>query len=115
MYKHHLLFGRTNFLLMLAGVGVIALGFLLLAGGASADPNVYPEDVIYGFRRTVLAPIVCLIGFGIEIAAIFWRGNEEIIYQPESDKPTPVAPKVTPIVPTSGNKPQSQQAKKTKP
>lgn len=111
MYKHHLLFGRTNFLLMLAGVGVIALGFLLMSGGASADPNVYPEDVIYGFRRTVLAPIVCLIGFGIEIAAIFWRGNEEIIYQPE---PTPVAPKITPIVPTPSNKPQSQQAKKTK-
>ncbi len=106
MYKHHFLFGRKNYLFMLVGIGVIALGYLLMAGGASDDPNVYPEAAIYGFLRTVLAPIICLIGFGIEIAAIFWRDNtQQVIYQTEKEKKLPLAPKVTPIVPTSGNKP----------
>jgi len=64
-------FTRQNYLWMLAGLVVIVLGFLLMAGGGSDDPNVFKAEEIYSFRRITLAPILVLAGFAIEIAAIF--------------------------------------------
>lgn len=64
------LFEKQNYLILLTGVVVIALGFLLMAGGNSTDPNVFNEDV-FSFRRIRLAPTVIFIGFGICIYSIF--------------------------------------------
>ncbi len=64
-------FTSQNYLWMLAGLVVIVLGFLLMAGGGSDDPNVFKAEEIYSFRRITLAPILVLAGFAIEIAAIF--------------------------------------------
>ena len=66
-------FSRENYILMAAGVVVMIIGFLLMAGGNSEDPNIFDESKIYSFRRITLAPIVVLIGYGIEIFAIFKR------------------------------------------
>ncbi|MBX2903453.1 MAG: DUF3098 domain-containing protein [Chitinophagales bacterium] len=63
-------FDKTNYVLMVAGVIVILIGFVLMTGGATSDPNVFPADEIYSFRRITLAPIVVMIGFAIEIVAI---------------------------------------------
>ncbi len=65
------LFGKENFKWMLIGVAVLILGFLLMAGGGSADPNVFNRDEVYSTRRITIAPIVILIGLAIEIYAIF--------------------------------------------
>ena len=54
---------------MLIGLGVIVLGFILMIGGGSKDPDVFNPD-IFNFRRIRLAPALVLIGFGIEISAI---------------------------------------------
>ena len=54
---------------MLIGLGVIVLGFILMIGGGSKDPDVFNPD-IFNFRRIRLAPALVLIGFGIEIFAI---------------------------------------------
>lgn len=54
---------------MIIGLGVIVLGFILMIGGGSKDPDVFNPD-IFNFRRIRLAPALVLIGFGIEIAAI---------------------------------------------
>jgi len=64
------LFEKQNYLILLIGVVVIALGFLLMAGGNSTDPNVFNEEV-FSFRRIRLAPTVIFIGFGICIYSIF--------------------------------------------
>ena len=64
------LFDRENFKWMLIGLGVIILGFLLMAGGKSADPNVFDEKEVYSFRRITLAPFLIISGFVIEIFAI---------------------------------------------
>lgn len=64
------LFEKQNYLILLIGVIVIALGFLLMAGGNSTDPNVFNEEV-FSFRRIRLAPTVIFIGFGICIYSIF--------------------------------------------
>ncbi len=64
------LFEKQNYLILLIGVVVIALGFLLMTGGNSTDPNVFNEEV-FSFRRIRLAPTVIFIGFGICIYSIF--------------------------------------------
>jgi hypothetical protein len=56
---------------MLIGVYLIASGMLLMAGGKSADPNVFNASEVYSFRRITLAPIVMIIGFLVEIYALF--------------------------------------------
>ena len=66
----NLLFSNTNYLLVFTGIIFIAVGFALMAGGGSKDPNVFDAEAIYSFRRITLAPIFVLIGFAIEIAAI---------------------------------------------
>lgn len=64
-------FERINFIIMLVGIVVIGLGYLLMVGGGSDDPNVFSEE-IFSFRRLTLAPIVILIGFAIEVVAILY-------------------------------------------
>jgi hypothetical protein len=68
---HTPLFGKTNFLLMLAGAVVIAAGMLLMAGGKSPDPNVFDYKEVYSTTRVTVAPILILLGFVIEVYAIF--------------------------------------------
>ena len=66
-----LLFGKVNYMYMLGGVLLMALGFVAMSGGAMEDPNVWDESIIYGWRRTVLAPILILGGLVAQIFAIF--------------------------------------------
>ncbi|WP_310555342.1 DUF3098 domain-containing protein [Flavobacterium sp.] len=63
------LFEKVNYKILLIGIAVIAIGFVLMSGGASNDPNVFSED-IFSFRRIRLAPTLVLIGFGITIYSI---------------------------------------------
>lgn len=67
--KPEFLFGKRNYMIMLIGGAFIALGFILMAGGGSDDPNVFNEE-IYNWRRIRLAPTLVIIGLGIEIYAI---------------------------------------------
>lgn len=72
--KKEFIFSKANYKLMLIGFVVIALGFILMVGGGSDDPNVFNPE-IFNFRRIRLAPAIVLIGFGIEIAAILRSFN----------------------------------------
>lgn len=72
--KNEFLFGKKNYILMLVGIAVIALGFILMAGGGSDDPEVFNE-AIYNFRRIRLAPTLVLIGLAIEIYAIMTKAK----------------------------------------
>ena len=67
--KHEFLVEKVNYKILLVGIAVIALGFILMSGGGSDDPNVFNEE-IFNFRRIRLAPTTVLIGFGITIYAI---------------------------------------------
>ncbi|WP_264560201.1 DUF3098 domain-containing protein [Flavobacterium sp. N2270] len=68
--KPQFLFDKVNYKFLLIGLGIIALGFILMSGGGSDDPNVFNED-IFNFRRIRLAPTVVLAGFGVVIYSIF--------------------------------------------
>ncbi|CAA0140833.1 DUF3098 domain-containing protein [Tenacibaculum maritimum] len=67
--KSQFLFGKRNYMFMLIGIAIIALGFILMAGGGSENPAVFNPE-IYNWRRIRLAPTLVIIGFGIEIYAI---------------------------------------------
>ena len=61
-----------NYILVLVGIALIALGMILMIGGGSSDPDVFIEKM-FNFQRITLAPILILLGFVTEIVAIFWR------------------------------------------
>lgn len=65
-------FGKQNYQLFIGGIIVIILGYLLMIGGGSEDPNVF-NPAIFDTQRITIAPIVCLIGFIAIIVAIMWR------------------------------------------
>lgn len=69
--KAELLFGKQNYTWMGIGIGLIVLGLVLMAGGHMPGPDVWDDDIIYSFRRTVLAPVFILSGLIVEIYAIF--------------------------------------------
>ena len=66
--------GRDNFKYIAIGVGILVIGFLLMAGGKSTDPNVF-SDEIFSFRRITLAPIIVVGGFFFIIWAIMKKPN----------------------------------------
>jgi len=68
--------GKENYKLLAIGFAIIVLGFILMAGGGSHDPNVFSE-AIFSFRRITLAPILLFIGFVFEIYAIMKKPKEE--------------------------------------
>jgi Protein of unknown function (DUF3098) len=64
------LFSKDNYMWMLLGIGVLALGFFLMAGGKSPDPKVFNDKEVYSNTRITIAPLLIIIGFIIEIFAI---------------------------------------------
>ena len=70
------LFDKENFTWMLIGVAILILGFVLMAGGGSDDPNVFNPSEVYSARRITIAPIIILIGLVVEIYAIFRQSKK---------------------------------------
>ncbi len=68
-------FGKENYRLLLIGLGFLLLGYILMIGGGSDDPNVF-SDKIFDFQRLTLAPILLIIGFVIEVFAIMIKPKD---------------------------------------
>ena len=66
-----MVFSWSNYKWMLGGVLLLVVGFVLMAGGGSADPEVFNSEALFSWRRIVLAPIVVLAGFGVVGYSIF--------------------------------------------
>lgn len=65
-------FTTKNYIMMLAGVVVIILGFVLMSGGGEHTATAFDES-IFSFRRITLAPIVVIAGFVVVGVAIMKR------------------------------------------
>lgn len=68
--KSNFAFDKVNYILLSIGVVVLVLGFALMSGGGTGDPNVfYPNGdptktpEIFSFRRITLAPMVVVFAF----------------------------------------------------
>lgn len=70
------IFSKVNYIWMLAGIVVIAIGMFLLAGGKSEDPNQFNPGEVYSTTRITIAPILIMTGLVIEIFAIFRKPKE---------------------------------------
>jgi cytochrome bd-type quinol oxidase subunit 2 len=75
--QDEMVFSWANYKWMLIGVVIIILGFVLMAGGGSDDPNVFSAEEIFSWRRISLAPFVVLVGFGVVGYSIFHRKRDE--------------------------------------
>ena len=68
-------FTKTNYIIMLVGIVLLALGYLLLCGGGSDDPNVFNAEM-FNARRLYVSPILIFLGFVTEIVAIMYEGKK---------------------------------------
>ena len=68
-------FGRVNYKFLFIGLGVILIGYLLMVGGGSEDPNVFSEE-IFSARRITLAPLVIIAGYGLIFYAILKKHSD---------------------------------------
>ncbi len=77
---------KENYILLIVGLVIVIIGFILMSGGATSDPNIfYPDNdpsktpEIFSFRRITLAPIVVLFGFAFEVFAIMVKPDSKLI------------------------------------
>ncbi len=73
--KFSFTFGKKNYILLIAGIVVLVIGYLCLIGGGSDDPNVFNEN-IFNVQRLVIAPLLIVAGLIIEVFAIMIRSKE---------------------------------------
>ena len=69
-------FSKENYVLIAVGIGLLVLGFILMSGGGSDNPEVF-SDKIFSFRRLTLAPLVVMGGFGTVLYAILKKPKAE--------------------------------------
>ncbi len=74
--RREFVFQKKNYLFMFIGLALISIGFILMSGGGSDDPNVFNPE-IYNFRRIRLAPTLVLLGLALEIYAILLNPNKK--------------------------------------
>ena len=75
-HKNNFIFKKRNYKIMIFGLIIIAVGFILMSGGGSDDPNIF-NPAIYNFQRIRLAPTLVLIGFGIQVYAILFNNKKK--------------------------------------
>lgn len=66
----HFGFRKENTKLLLIGLAINVLGYILMIGGGSKDPNVFNEDALFSHMRMTISPMLILAGFVIIIYAL---------------------------------------------
>lgn len=77
MKKQGFAFGKENYRILIVGVVLVVVGYLLMIGGGSDDPNQFHADEIFSTRRITVAPIVILAGFVVVLFGIMKKSKEE--------------------------------------
>ena len=63
--KAKMVLGKKNYVFIIIGCLVVILGFILMSGGGSENPNVFQEEELFSFRRITLAHFMVLLGYGV--------------------------------------------------
>lgn len=71
--KEKFVFGKENYLLIVGGFVVTLIGFFLMIGGGSEDPNVFNEEELFSPIRITLAPFLVIAGYIVVIYGIMKR------------------------------------------
>ncbi|NNV56112.1 DUF3098 domain-containing protein [Limnovirga soli] len=70
------LFTKENYIWMIIGALVIALGMVLMSGGKNENPAVFDTNVVYSTTRVTIAPILIVVGLLVEVYAIFKKPKQ---------------------------------------
>jgi NADH:ubiquinone oxidoreductase subunit K len=65
-------FTKKNYIMMLIGIGLLILGFVLMSGGGTSDPNEFNEE-IFSTRRITIAPMTVVAGYIVIGYAIMFK------------------------------------------
>jgi hypothetical protein len=69
-------FGKKNYLILALGLVLLIIGYALMSGGGSSDPNEFNGEELFSSRRITLAPIVVLLGYVVVGLAIMFRDKK---------------------------------------
>jgi Protein of unknown function (DUF3098) len=70
------LFTKENHKWMIIGGAIIALGYFLMSGGKSINPNEFEPKEVYSTMRITIAPLLVLAGLGVLVYAILRKGEK---------------------------------------
>jgi hypothetical protein len=96
MQKHYFSFGKQNYLMIIAGVVLVAIGFLLMTGGGSEDPNVFNEQELFSAQRITMAPALVIAGYIVVIFGIMRKS--EVAQSVSSSKASPKSKDNTQVI-----------------
>ena len=68
--KKNMVLNKKNYLFIILGCVVVILGFVLMSGGGSENPDVFTEEELFSFRRITLAPFLVMLGYGLVLFGI---------------------------------------------
>ncbi len=74
MSQKKILFGKKNYIILFLSLALIVIGFFLMSGGGSKDPNIFNPE-IFNFRRIKLAPTLVIFGFALAIFSILVKNK----------------------------------------
>jgi Protein of unknown function (DUF3098) len=83
--NQQMIYSRQNYIIFLAGLGLITLGLVLMLGGSMPSPDVWNPEEIYSDRRITLAPMCMLAGFGVVLYGIFYQAKGATVSTPVSE------------------------------
>ena len=86
MSSSNISLSKTNYLLIIIGCVVITIGFILMSGGGTEDPELFNEQELFSFRRITLAPFLTILGYMIVLAGVLKRAKNSIPDEPLSTK-----------------------------
>ncbi len=72
--KRDFVFGKQNYIIMIIGLVVLAIGYILLSGGGSDNPDQFSE-ALFNTRRMLWAPLFIVGGLVIEVYAIMKKAK----------------------------------------
>lgn len=65
-----------NIYYIIGGFALMILGYILMTGGGTTDPNIFNEKEMFSFTRIVLAPVLIVAGFAAEVWAIMHKSKK---------------------------------------
>lgn len=70
MSNSNFAFSKENYIWLGIGIVLLVVGYLLMSGGGSENPNEFHADQLFSARRITLAPVTVLAGYGTILYAI---------------------------------------------
>jgi hypothetical protein len=70
-------FGKENYRILLIGLVINVIGFVLMIGGGSEDPNKFDAAELFSPVRLTVSPILIVAGYVVMIYAIMKKPKSD--------------------------------------